>query len=149
MRISSVTTVAFTTMLAALCRAVIASVALAMMTSSASGSAKTVGIPHGEIKVSSTLPTGRSVSTLRCGRLKSKDAANLVPPSSFRAKDNGKTVEIPVGARFCIELEENPTTGYKWSVPAFDEKCLVLKSDQYPPSKGTGIGRVGILKFGF
>lgn len=72
-----------------------------------------------------------------------------MPDSTFQAKDNGKTVSIPVGQRFRLELEENPTTGYRWSVPEFDQKCLVLESNEYTPAGGAGIGGGGVRQFGF
>jgi inhibitor of cysteine peptidase len=67
----------------------------------------------------------------------------------FKAEDNGRVANVPVGRRFGIRLEENPTTGYKWSKPEFDSSCLRLGSDEYTPYKGTGIGGGGVREFEF
>jgi len=56
---------------------------------------------------------------------------------------------MAVGARFSIELDENPTTGYRWSAPAFDEKYLVLEADEYAPAAGAAIGGGGVRRFVF
>jgi inhibitor of cysteine peptidase len=93
----------------------------------------------------------------QCGRLKfeatanaePKNAASAVPDFLFQAKDNGAVATIPVGQRFQIQVEENPTTGYKWSEPEFDKQCLLLESDQYTPYKEAGIGGGGIRLFAF
>jgi inhibitor of cysteine peptidase len=72
-----------------------------------------------------------------------------VPAVSYGAKDAGKTVTVAVGARFSVELEENPTTGYKWSSPEFDAKVLALTGDEYAPAEGAAIGGGGKRTFGF
>jgi inhibitor of cysteine peptidase len=72
-----------------------------------------------------------------------------VPAVIYGVKDAGKSVTVAVGTRFTIELEENPTTGYKWSSPEFDEKVLAPTSDQYTPAEGAAIGGGGKRTFGF
>jgi inhibitor of cysteine peptidase len=72
-----------------------------------------------------------------------------MPALSYGPKDAGKSVTLSAGARFFIELEENPTTGYKWSSPEFDEKVLALSSDEYTPAEGAAIGGGGMRKFEF
>ena len=67
----------------------------------------------------------------------------------FGAEDNGRTVSVTTQTVFSIELEENPTTGYRWSVPQFDGKYLELESDQFSPATGTGVGGGGIRQFSF
>jgi inhibitor of cysteine peptidase len=58
-------------------------------------------------------------------------------------------VSLTVGTRFSIELEENPTTGYKWSTPEFDQRSLALEADDYTPARGAALGGGGTRKFGF
>ena len=69
--------------------------------------------------------------------------------ATFTESDSGKTVSIVVGARFTVELQENPTTGYKWARPDFDAKLLSLESDAYVLAEGTGIGGGGSHSFLF
>jgi inhibitor of cysteine peptidase len=71
-----------------------------------------------------------------------------MPAVSYGAKDAGKTVTVAVGARFSVELEENPTTGYTWSSPEFDEKVLAPAGDRYTPAGGA-IGGGGSHVFEF
>jgi inhibitor of cysteine peptidase len=88
------------------------------------------------------------VSTQPCGRSKFKVVEN-VPDVTFQAKDNGKTVSVPVGQHFRVVLKENPTTGYKWDVPEFDEQCLSLESNDYTLADGGGVGGGGVRQFEF
>ncbi len=67
----------------------------------------------------------------------------------FQAEDNGRVAQIPIGRRFRIRLEENPTTGYKWSQPDFAADCLRLESDEYIRHEGAGVGGGGVREFGF
>ncbi|HZK71018.1 MAG TPA: protease inhibitor I42 family protein, partial [Clostridia bacterium] len=43
-------------------------------------------------------------------------------------KDN-KDISVGVGQTFTIQLEENPTTGYGWSLTISDENVLKLDDD--------------------
>lgn len=90
----------------------------------------------------------RSASTPQCGRCKFRVAQN-VPNAIFQVKDNGKTVDIPVGQHFRVVLEENPTTGYRWNLPELDPQCLSLESNEYTPAGGAGIGGGGVRQFEF
>src|SRR5438105_2493200 len=154
MRILSNIITAFITMSAVFSVGATASVALAMTIPGVTGPARTAGIRIGETKASLILPTGKSALTLQCGLWKSEviiclrpaKIGNIVADSPYQEKDNGKTVSIPVGKRFTIELTENPTTGYEWSEPTFDEMCLSLESDEYS-SKSVGIGGGGARRF--
>jgi inhibitor of cysteine peptidase len=84
-----------------------------------------------------------------CGRSKSRGAANTVTTLTYQEGDRGKTVSLAVGTRFSVALEENPTTGYKWSTPEFDGRSLALEADDYTLAKGAAIGGGGTRKFGF
>jgi inhibitor of cysteine peptidase len=39
-------------------------------------------------------------------------------------KDNGRTVDVPVGESVRINLSENATTGYRWAVDRYDEEFI-------------------------
>jgi inhibitor of cysteine peptidase len=49
-----------------------------------------------------------------------------MPDITLRAADNGRTIDVPEGTEVLIRLEENPTTGYRWT---FDQD-----GDAAPPS---------------
>jgi inhibitor of cysteine peptidase len=68
---------------------------------------------------------------------------------TYQEGDRGKTVSLAVGTRFSVALQENPTTGYKWSAPEFDGRSLALEADDYTLAKGAAIGGGGTRKFGF
>lgn len=84
-----------------------------------------------------------------CGRSKSRGAASTVTTLTYQEGDRGKTVSLAVGTRFSVALQENPTTGYKWSAPEFDGRSLALEADDYALAKGAAIGGGGTRKFGF
>jgi inhibitor of cysteine peptidase len=138
-------------------KAAIASVALAIMMPSATGFAKTAGAPAGASRASSTLLMDKLELTPQCGRFNCEPVADAeavslpstMPDLIFQAEDNGRVANVPVGRRFRIRLEENPTTGYKWSKPDFDASCLRLESDEYTPYKEAGIGGGGVREFEF
>jgi inhibitor of cysteine peptidase len=50
--------------------------------------------------------------------------------------DKDTTLNISVGKRFVIRLDENPTTGYVWAVDGQTE-LLVLQSSDYEPDTPT------------
>src|ERR1700683_4440650 len=117
MRIFTHTAAAFITTSAARRSAVIAFVALAMTTANNSGSARTPGMPLWASRASATSPMDKSASTPQCGGCRFElaengpDTGSAVPDLQFETKDNGTAANIPVGRRFQILLEENPTTG--------------------------------------
>ena len=54
----------------------------------------------------------------------------------FGEKDNGASVQVQRDARITIELNENPTTGYRWMISSIDEAFLVPEGDEFvPPGK--------------
>lgn len=62
--------------------------------------------------------------------------------------DNGKTVEVRVGESVVIELPENPTTGYVWTLDVKGGIGTASLSDSpYTAAKNSGIGGGGTRKF--
>lgn len=47
-------------------------------------------------------------------------------------------ISAKAGETFTIELEENPTTGYQWSVTVSDETVVALDKDEYVPDDMSG-----------
>ena len=45
---------------------------------------------------------------------------------TFTAADGGSRQTVEVGARFAVELAENPTTGYRWHAEAADPGLLTV-----------------------
>ena len=68
---------------------------------------------------------------------------------TFGEKDNGALVQVPRGAKIIIELNENPTTGYRWMISSIDEVFLAPEGDAFlsgdPKSPGAG----GLRRFFF
>jgi inhibitor of cysteine peptidase len=67
----------------------------------------------------------------------------------FGARDDGTTSHLAIGTTFGIALDENPTTGYKWSTPTYASSVLHLLSDDLEPYRGGAIGSGGVRRFVF
>ena len=53
------------------------------------------------------------------------------------------------GAKITVELKENPTTGYRWTISSIDEVFLEPESDEFlPPGQATP-GAGGLRRFFF
>ena len=65
--------------------------------------------------------------------------------------EDDKDITVNAGDTFVIQLEENPTTGYRWSVSISDEDIVKLDKDDYqqrPTDTGVvGAGGTRILTF--
>ena len=64
-------------------------------------------------------------------------------------KDNNRSIELPLGSRIKIDLPENPTTGYRWSLREFQRGPLICESDDYSPAQPASVGGGGIRHFAF
>jgi inhibitor of cysteine peptidase len=67
----------------------------------------------------------------------------------FDEKDNGALVEVRRGAKITIELNENPTTGYRWMITGIDEAFLVPEGDAFVPPDQKSPGAGGLRRFFF
>jgi inhibitor of cysteine peptidase len=67
----------------------------------------------------------------------------------FSEKDNGAFVEVSRGSKVTVELEENPTTGYRWTVNSIDEVFLVPEGDAFLTGAQMGLGAGGVRRFFF
>jgi len=55
----------------------------------------------------------------------SEDVAEYV----FDEKDNGARVQVERGAKITVELQENPTTGYRWTIGGIDDALLAAEGE--------------------
>jgi len=67
----------------------------------------------------------------------------------FGEKDNGALVQIARGAKITIELNENPTTGYRWAISSIDKVFLVPEGDEFLPPEQKSPGAGGLRRFLF
>ena len=67
----------------------------------------------------------------------------------FDEKDNGASVQVERGAKITIELKENPTTGYRWTISSIDEAFLVPAGDDFVPPDQKSRGAGGLRRFFF
>ena len=58
-------------------------------------------------------------------------------------------ISVKCGDKFKIEVESNPSTGYKWHLLFFDEDILQLISSKFVPDLTNQIGSSGIEQFNF
>jgi predicted secreted protein len=68
---------------------------------------------------------------------------------AFSEKDNGALVQVPRGSKVTIELEENPTTGYQWTIDNIDDVFLVPEGDAFLTGNQMGLGAGGVRRFFF
>lgn len=61
---------------------------------------------------------------------------------SILAEHSGTTIAAAVGDRVRIQLDENPTTGYRWKARA-QSSLLELIDENYAPAGDGGIGGGG------
>jgi inhibitor of cysteine peptidase len=67
----------------------------------------------------------------------------------FGEKDNRAVVQVQRGAKITIELNENPTTGYRWMISSIDEAFLVPAADDFVPPDQKSPGAGGLRRFFF
>jgi len=63
--------------------------------------------------------------------------------------DNGKTLDLPRDTQLVLALDENPSTGYRWTVDPVQPPLLVLLSDEYMIKPAVGYGGGGIRQLVF
>ena len=68
---------------------------------------------------------------------------------TFGEKDNGALVQVRRGTKITIELNENPTTGYRWMISSIDEVFLVPEGDAFLPRDPKSPGAGGLRRFFF
>ena len=67
----------------------------------------------------------------------------------FNEKDNGGLVQVQRGAKITIELKENPTTGYRWTISSIDQAFLVAEGDEFVPPDQKTPGAGGLRRLFF
>jgi inhibitor of cysteine peptidase len=68
---------------------------------------------------------------------------------AFSEADNGSSVAIPPGETFVVRLNENATTGYRWTLDSSVPQSLTLVSEQHQAAAQGGIGAGGTAHFEF
>ncbi len=63
--------------------------------------------------------------------------------------DQGKTVTLHPGQSLVVQLAENPTTGFRWSLDQGNEEIVALRDSNYVMAAGAGIGGGGQRTFTF
>jgi inhibitor of cysteine peptidase len=71
-----------------------------------------------------------------------EDVGGVSGANVFTEDNNGSSVELATGDTFRIKLNENPTTGYQWTLETTDG--LEIMSDNYLPHASGLIGAGGI-----
>ena len=77
------------------------------------------------------------------------EAAEGLPAVKLDEDNNNQTVELQIGQKADLVLDENPTTGYRWEVASMDK--AVLKQTEEPEFKpdSEAIGAGGEKTFHF
>ena len=81
-----------------------------------------------------------SLGSCEAHRVQSAPESRPMDLAPLTEVNNGQSVKLRVGDRLTIQLPENPSTGYQWTLEANTEAVLPLQSSEYQP---TPTGRVG------
>ena len=76
-------------------------------------------------------------------------AAWAVEPAHFTKTDDGRTVTVRLGARFTVELAENPSTGYSWKVVSAGAPAVRQLGEPAFRQDGRLRGSAGTATFSF
>jgi len=68
---------------------------------------------------------------------------------AFSEADNGSSVTIPSGEPFVVRLNENATTGYRWTFDPSVPPAPSLLSEKHHAAVQGGIGAGGAAEFTF
>jgi predicted secreted protein len=66
--------------------------------------------------------------------------------TTIRGVDSGRTFTFRVGETFRIELEESPTTGYRWEMPVDQPATVEVRNSSFTPAN-LSIGGGGVRVF--
>ncbi|MEB3292390.1 MAG: protease inhibitor I42 family protein [Synechococcales bacterium] len=104
---------------------------------------------------STNQPTQKPIATSATSKGNSKGKSMSSPTSSNQASssnaaavtlsqaDSGKTVTLQQGQTLILQLDENPTTGYRWELPSLPATELQLMRDQFTSSNSGAMGAGG------
>ena len=58
--------------------------------------------------------------------------------------DNGKSIPVTAGTTLVVQLEENPTTGFRWEVERDDADIVALRTSDYKQPASSQVGATGL-----
>ena len=70
-------------------------------------------------------------------------------PATLSEKDDGSTADLAVGDTLRIHLSENASTGYRWAIDHFDERCIEALASEPRHDAQAPIGSAGEVIFDF
>jgi inhibitor of cysteine peptidase len=88
----------------------------------AAGEAPAASAASAEVAPSAAAPSGSETAMVVSPPGTSDGGANV-----FKQSDSGKSVTLPVGGSFVVELRANAGTGYAWAVVAGDPNVVTHK----------------------
>ncbi len=84
---------------------------------------------------------------MSCGT--TNTGGSTVSKITFTQADKGKTVGVHSGTQIIIDVQENPTTGYRWAIDQNNDALLALDSSTYATASSGGVGGGGTRTFTF
>jgi inhibitor of cysteine peptidase len=73
----------------------------------------------------------------------------LMSTIQINSSFNGKRIQASAGDIIELQLDENPTTGFRWDVSQLDANILELNGDDFQIQSTTGVGGGGTRIFRF
>jgi inhibitor of cysteine peptidase len=63
--------------------------------------------------------------------------------------DDDTTIDVHAGDTIVVRLPENPTTGFTWAIDKVRDNVIRLRSSEYSPASGAGVGGGGVRSLVF
>ncbi len=70
-------------------------------------------------------------------------------PASLSEKDDGSTARLAVDDTLRIHLSENASTGYRWAIDHYDDRCIEALAGEPRHDTQAPIGSAGEVVFDF
>lgn len=68
---------------------------------------------------------------------------------SVTSADDGRILTLQAADRLLIQLDENPTTGFRWTVDTVDDQIISMQNSTYAPPAAGALGGGGTHHFTF
>lgn len=87
--------------------------------------------------------------TVVLGVILAEPVSSTMPPITLTRADHEASLAAQAGATILIRLDENPTTGYRWTLEPHDMAVIAAQGSTYVAAAGDQLGGGGQRLFTF